>query len=305
MIKFFRNIEFNSQDVTLRGRLYIPDNQCQKHPVVVMATGFTATINGMTADKYAETFRDSGYAVLLYDHRNLGISDGQPRFELNFWVQARGYIDGIDFLTDQPEIDSERIAVWGASMSAREAFLVGSVDDRVKAIIALVPAFGDDLPVEDKDGSMYTLANETVHCDHIMGLPLTVTEKIPVVSPDQLGTPSKLTELTAYRWFMEHGTRFDSKWENVVSISTIDMPDLFHVGQCAAHLKAPILMVVAKGDEMEGASPTVSGYIYSSISQPKKWVDIDGGHFGLLYHPSEQFDKASQVQVEFLNKHFK
>jgi len=49
-----------------------------------MAHGFTTTINGMTADKYAERFRQAGYSVLLYDHRNLGISDGEPRQEINF-----------------------------------------------------------------------------------------------------------------------------------------------------------------------------------------------------------------------------
>ncbi len=43
-----------------------------------MAHGFTTTINGMTADKYAEEFREAGFAVALYDHRNLGISDSEP-----------------------------------------------------------------------------------------------------------------------------------------------------------------------------------------------------------------------------------
>lgn len=31
-----------------------------------MAHGFTATINGMIADKYAEEFCKAGFAVLLY-----------------------------------------------------------------------------------------------------------------------------------------------------------------------------------------------------------------------------------------------
>ena len=94
----FRNIEFKSQGATLRGRLYLPIIKSKKSPVVIMAHGFTTTIEGMTADKYAEEFREAGFAVALYDHRNLGISDGEPRQEINFWMQARGYIDAIDFL---------------------------------------------------------------------------------------------------------------------------------------------------------------------------------------------------------------
>jgi len=33
---------------------------------------------------------------------------------------------------------------------------------------------------------------------------------------------------------------------------------------------------------------------------PKQWADIDGGHFGLLYYPSEIFAQASKQQCQFL-----
>jgi predicted peptidase len=40
----YKNIEFKSQEVTLRGRLYLPDDKSEKRPVVIMAHGFTTTI---------------------------------------------------------------------------------------------------------------------------------------------------------------------------------------------------------------------------------------------------------------------
>lgn len=301
----FRNIEFKSQGAILRGRLFLPENKSKKNPVVIMAHGFTTTINGMTADKYAERFREEGFAVLLYDHRNFGISDGEPRQEINFWVQSRGYIDGIDFVITQPEIDTSKVAVWGASLSAREAFLVGSVDERVKAIINQIPAYGDNFPTIDTDGKLYSIAKETVLTERIKDLPHTVTGQMPIVSSDQLGTPSALSELTAYRWFIEYGGRYGTNWKNIVSFSNIKIPDLFHIGQCAQYLKAPILMVVATNDEMEGASNEVANEIFKMIEKPKKIVEIDGGHFGLLHYPSSIFDKSSQAQIDFLNKHFK
>lgn len=303
-IIMYRDIEFKSQGAILRGRLYLPGNKSKKSPVVIMAHGFTTTINGMTADKYAEKFREAGFAALLYDHRNLGISDGEPRQEINFWVQSRGYIDGIDFVYAQPEIDKTKIAVWGASMSSREAFLVGSVDDRVKSIITIIPAFGDELSTEDKDGKLYSFAKKTVLTERIKDLPHTVTEQMPIVSSDQFGTPSALSEITAYRWFIEYGGRYGTNWKNIVSYSNIETPANFHLGQCAPHLNAPILMVVAKNDEMSGASPDVSYEIFNMITQPKEWVDIDGGHFGLLHYPSPIFDKSNKVQIDFLKMQF-
>lgn len=304
-IIMYRNIEFKSQGATLRGRLYLPDNKSKKSPVVIMAHGFTTTINGMTADKYAEKFRDAGFAALLYDHRNFGISDGEPRQEINFWVQSRGYIDGIDFAFTQSEIDTTKIAVWGASLSAREAFLVGSVDERIKAIINQIPAYGDNFPEEDKDSKLYSFAKETVLTERIMDLPHKVTEQMPIVSSDQLSTPSALSEITAYRWFIEYGGRYGTNWKNIVSFSNIEIPELFHIGQCALHLKGPILMVVATNDEMEGASNKVTSEVFKMIKQPKEFVEIDGGHFGLLHYPSSIFDKSSKAQIDFLIKYLK
>lgn len=300
-----RDIEFESQGALLRGKLYLPENEEKKSPVVIMAHGFTTTINGMTADKYAEKFREAGFAVLLYDHRNFGISDGEPRQEINFWVQCRGYIDCIDFAVTEPEIDTTRIAVWGASLSASEAFLVGSVDERVKAIINQIPAYGEKFPIECKDVSLYSFAKKIVLSERIMDLPHTVSEQMPIVSSDQLGTPSALSEITAYRWFIEYGGRYGTNWKNIVSFSNIEIPDLFHIGQCAPHLKAPILMVVATNDEMEGASNKVTSEVFKMIKQPKKIIEIDGGHFGLLHYPSSIFDKSSKAQIDFLIKYLK
>ena len=65
-----RNIEFLSEGATLRGRLYIHPDQSTPAPVVVMAHGFSATINGMVADRFAEVFFDAGFTVLLYDHHS-------------------------------------------------------------------------------------------------------------------------------------------------------------------------------------------------------------------------------------------
>lgn len=281
----------------------MPISKSKYPPIVIMAHGFTTTINGMTADKYAERFQEAGIAVALYDHRNLGISDGEPRQEINFWVQARGYIDCIDFVSTLNEIDSTKIAVWGASMSAREAFLVGSIDKRVKAIITMIPALGDNLPEKDLDGELYSFAKNTVMSKRIMDLPHTFTEQMPIVSHDQLGTPSALSEITAFRWFIEYGGRYGTNWKNVVSFAYTEAPEKFHIGQCASHLKAPILMIIAENDEMEGASSKIALEIYKSIQQPKEILLVDGGHFGILHYPSSLFDKSSRAQIEFIKKY--
>jgi hypothetical protein len=293
-------VEFASEGATLRGRLWFGERSAERRPALIMAHGLSATIHGMTADRYAAVFRDAGLAVLLYDHRNFGISDGEPRQQINKWTQARGYRSALDFMERQPGIDANRLALWGDSMSAAEVIVVGAVDPRVKAIIAQVPACGDSPPPADPDGALFAeLAEKLLHGD-VSGNPENTFGPMPVVSSDQRGTPSLLKALTAYRWFIEHGCRFGSKWENS---ATLVAPATPNAVLCAPHLKAPLLMVLSPEDEMGGCKPSIARMAFAAAPEPKQLFETSGGHFGMLYHPSAEFDAASRVQREFLLRH--
>ena len=149
----YKSIEFQSEGATLRGRLYMPEGNSKKLPVIIMAHGYSATIEGMVADRYAEVFSKAGFAVLLYDHRNLGISGGEPRQEINRWTQARGYLDAIDFVVTLPGVDTTKIGLWGDSMSGDEVIFVAAMDHRVKTVVAQLPACGREMPPPDPTGS--------------------------------------------------------------------------------------------------------------------------------------------------------
>ena len=301
----FKNIEFKSEGATLRGRLYFPEGVSKNLPVIIMAHGYSATIEGMVADLYAEVFCHAGFAVLLYDHRNLGISDGEPRQQINRWTQARGIRDAVNFVITLPEIDSNKIGLWGDSMSGDEVIFVAAMDHRVKTVVAQVPACGRELPPPDPDGSLFeSLKNTFLHGD-IEGTPETTLGPMPVVSFDQETIPSLLKPLTAYRWFIEYGCRYNTKWVNNATYVTPNVPTKFNSVLCIPHLKAAILMMVAYEDEMEGANSDVARYAYKLAPEPKQLIEIDGGHFGLLFYPSKLFDEATAAQTNFFIEHLK
>ena len=111
----------------------------QAVPIVIMAHGTSATIT-MVADRYAEALREAGFAILLYDHRNFGISDGEPRGELNPWIQARGYRDAIDYVCSSAEVDKSRVAIWGDSLARVKC--LSACDHRVKRLFHRRPHAG-------------------------------------------------------------------------------------------------------------------------------------------------------------------
>ena len=295
-----RDVSFRSEGAEMSGWYYSPDTP-PPWPLVVMAHGFTAT-KEMVADRYAEAFREAGLAVLLYDHRGFGASSGEPRQQIDPWLQARGYRDAISFATTLDDVDSSRIALWGDSYSSGVALVVAALDDRAAALVVQVPALGAEVPPTDPDGSLRESIEETVRSGSADPTVDEIRGPMPVVWDDQDRRPSALTPETAFRWFNGYGTRTGTNWANEVTIVRPAHPVQWHPGLCASDVSCPTLFVVSPEDEMVRSSPAVARDAYDRLAGPKQWVEIPGGHFGLLYHPSETFDRASSEQARFLTE---
>jgi len=295
----YRVVEFPSEGATLQGRFYPPAAGAGRAPVVIIAHGTSATIT-MAIDRYAEVLQAAGLGVLLYDHRNFGRSGGEPRQEINPWIQARGYRAALDFAGSLPEVDAGRLALWGDSYTAGQVIVVSACDARVKAVVAQIPALGGKPAPPDPDGTLFAALRATLLGGAVDAAPVTTLGPLPVVSFDQLGTPSLLTPISAFRWFIEYGGRHGSGWQNWATRVTPNTPAPFHAGLAAPFVQAPILFMIAPEDEMPGANPAVSRAAYAAAPEPKELFEIGGGHFGLLHYPSELFDLASGVQRDFL-----
>jgi uncharacterized protein len=296
-----RDVTFGSEGADLEGWVYVPDSN-PPWPLVVMAHGFSATRH-MAADKYAEVLSAAGLAVLLYDHRGFGDSGGEPRRQINPWIEARGYRDAVSYGRSLEGVDQSRVALWGDSFSGGVALAVAGIDERVAALVVQVPALGREPPPADPDGSLYRAFKETILSGVVEPLEGEVQGPFPVVSDDQVRRPSALQPLTAYRWFIEYGGRFGSGWMNDVTRARPKTPVGWHPGLCAGHVCCPTLFLVSPQDEMPGALPAVARGAYDKVAGVKEWIEIDGGHFGLLYFPSEEFERVSSAQARFLSDH--
>src|SRR5271170_3759644 len=134
-----KDIEYKTENgVTLRGWHYVPDSGKGKFPTIVMAHGFSA-VKEMYLDRFAEAFAAAGLAALVFDNRNFGASDGEPRQEIDPWKQVRDYRDAITYAQELPETNPDRIGVWGSSYSGGHVIVVGAIDRRVKCVVAQVP----------------------------------------------------------------------------------------------------------------------------------------------------------------------
>lgn len=131
-------ISFESDGTLCRGDLFLPAVREVPVPCVVMAHGF-----GLTKDSglvpFARGFAEAGYAVVLFDYRGFGQSEGEPRRVLRVRRQLGDWHAALAFARGRAEIDPSRIATWGTSLSAGHALTCAAQDGRVSAVVAQNP----------------------------------------------------------------------------------------------------------------------------------------------------------------------
>jgi dienelactone hydrolase len=124
--------------VQLHTWVFHPETGPGPHPAITMAHGFAGLkYRGLRA--YAERFARAGFVVSVHDHRNFGLSSGEPRGDIDPWQQIADWRRVISHLESLPEVESGRIGLWGSSYAGGHALVLGSTDRRIKAVVAQVP----------------------------------------------------------------------------------------------------------------------------------------------------------------------
>lgn len=293
-----RDIEFNAEGTTLRGWLYLPDDFTGRLPAVVMAHGFSA-VKEMVLDRYAAAFAEAGIAALVFDHRGFGSSDGAIRQEIDPVAQVRDYRHALTYAATLPEIDAQRLGVWGTSYSGGHALLVAAIDRRVKCVVAqtaLVSGWRNVLRLVRAD----LLAGLRAMCDadraaRFAGLAPTL---IPVVSNDPMAACA-LPTADSWQWFTEAAKASAPAWRNELTLRSFEMLMEYEPGASIDRISpTPLLMIVAKNDHLAVADEAFAAY--ERALQPKQLVILPGGHFDAYV---KDFDRASVAAVVWLREH--
>ena len=114
-----------------RGELWLPDREAPA-PGVVLLSGYGDGFSPMRAALLASR----GYAVLDVWYHGLG---GGPTPEL-IEVPIETVTGAVDVLAGHPRVAGDRIGVFGTSKGAELALVAASIDPRIKAVAAWVPA---------------------------------------------------------------------------------------------------------------------------------------------------------------------
>ena len=279
-----KDIAFQSGGLTLRGWFYEPPTPSGKAPAIVMSHGFSAVKEQGLAG-FAEAFNTAGFAVMAFDHRHLGASDGEERGRIIPQEQHDDTRAALGWISAQPGVDPDRIGLWGSSYSGGHAMFVGAMDPRVKAVVAQAPAIDiarSLISLAGKDGfDAYLSLLAGDHAARNAGEP---GGRIPVVAPE--GQPSVLSTPDSYAWFTASKATAPNWVDTTTLESVARMAEYVPAGFIDLIAPKPLLIIAGTTDSLIPIALVRAAF--ARAGEPKKLVEIDCGHFdfypGMAHH---------------------
>ncbi|MDX2705453.1 alpha/beta hydrolase [Streptomyces sp. PA03-6a] len=290
------NVEFAAAaGVTLRGWLFLPDGQ-GPHPAITMAHGY-AGIKEHGLEPFARSFAEDGFVVLLHDHRTFGASDGEPRQDVDPWQQITDWRRAISYLESRPEVDADRIGLWGTSYAGGHAIVLGASDRRLRAVVAQVPTIsGYEQGQRRVPPDAVAALEESFAQDERARFRGEALHTQAVVSSDPT-VPAAYRTQEALDFYLQPTP--DGVWENKVTIRSTRAARMYEPGTWITRVSpTPLLMVIALGDTVTVTDLALAAY--ERALEPKRLHLLPGGHFDPYV---THFGQASTAALTWFREH--
>jgi dipeptidyl aminopeptidase/acylaminoacyl peptidase len=138
-------VEFQSFGTTVRGKLRLPDDGGTAFPVIVQGPGWLGLADAKTYESWHRAFTDAGFAVLVFDYRGFGNSDGDRGWILPDRM-VEDIINAVSFATTREDLDPARIGAYGiGGIGGGNAIIAAAKDERIRCLaVQSVVADGAD-----------------------------------------------------------------------------------------------------------------------------------------------------------------
>jgi uncharacterized protein len=273
--------------------LYLPETG-KKPSIVVMAHGFGAE-KAFGLPAYAGHFASNGLAILLFDYRCFGESDGEPRNYVDPFRHLKDWEAAVSHARSLPDINSDKLALWGSSFSGGHVIVTASKDPKISAIVAQVP-FVDSVSTTRMLGVKF-LMQAMPHA--IKDLARIAAFRAPhfvkiIGTPDEFAVMNTPESYPGFLSLVPKG----STWENQCPARILLTFSLYRPIASAHKIKCPALIMLAEKDSLIDATAVEK----TADKIPKgELVKYPFGHFDI--YTGEAFNDAVQKQAKFLKTH--
>jgi dipeptidyl aminopeptidase/acylaminoacyl peptidase len=141
MMSTTEEVRFHSEGAAIAATLQLPDGAGSDHPVsgIVQGPGWLGLRDAKLYAPYHEALLAAGMAVLVFDYRGFGGSEGDATY-LDPMNQVADWRNAVTYLGSRPEIDAGRLGTFGSGgTGGGNAIMAAGLDDRIKATVSQVP----------------------------------------------------------------------------------------------------------------------------------------------------------------------
>ena len=266
-----RTVEFTANNLLLRGWLRAPDAD-GPHPLVILAHGLGG-LKEWTIPDVADALVEAGIATMAFDYRNWGDSDGQPREEIDHCGRIEDWRSAISYATTLPEIDADRIGIWGTSLGGRDVLAVGAIDRRVRCVVAQVPLIKWDPPFASwlaGFGTDVGRYHEELADDRRRRALGYEPRYLPFADPDGGDDASAEYQNT---WGDEERRNYKGRI-TLQSYQPTVLTDMTNLTNLIA--PTPLRILIADNDVLPGQKEA-----FDAAAEPKSLVELPGHHYSL------------------------
>ncbi|HXO83386.1 MAG TPA: alpha/beta fold hydrolase [Mycobacterium sp.] len=275
--------------------LTLPDG-AGPHPVAVLAHGFGAN-HTMALRRYEQHFAASGVAVLAFDYRHLGESDGLPRQRLSLRRHRHDLGAAIDFVRESPDVDATRVALWGTSLGAMHVLRVAAERNDIAAVVVQCPIVSGPAALRRVGLGATLRLTPAILGDALRLATGRGRRYIPIVGP-----PGSLAAVTvpgaAEGWnsTVDPGGGFDNRVAAANAIG-IAVTSAKHV---ARRISAPLLVCVSQRETLMDPRHAEDVARRAPLGEMRHY---NGNHFEVYHQPL--LDDLLTDQTAFLRRHLR
>ena len=284
--------DFTCHGLKCAGVLLIPDG-ITRPPVIIMAHGFGAE-KSFGLEPYAERFIGQGLAVFLFDYRNFGESEGEPRNlispsrHLQDWQNALEHVRTLDL------IDHSKIILWGTSFSGGHALATAAKNHDIFAVVVQMP-FVDGLA----SAGIYSPGLLLKALGHAM---LDIPSMLLGIKPHYInivgenGRFGVLNTPDAEKGYLVL-IPADTQWQNRCPARILLTLPLYRPTNCADKINCPVLMIYAEHDSLIPATTVEAA---AERIKQVALIRMPIGHFDA--YTGEPMDEIVEAEIAFIKK---
>lgn len=296
-------VRFDSAEVPLFGLLFLPE-RAGPAPAIV-ALGPFGFVKEQAPMGYATRLARDGFAVLIFDPRYHGESEGTPRRLESPSAKIDDARAALKWMVAHAEVDGSRIGVLGICQGASEMIAVAAADDRVRASALvsgqylyrenLLGFFGGGGPTLDQRIARGRAALARYQADG------TVDYNAVVASEDK---SVALPWPPIHDWYHPWTTAKwgePSRWENRYATMSDAEVWTFDVDKHAPELRKPTLLI--HGEHSDGGIPAAK-HVHDIIgASDKRLIVVDGVFHTRFYDDPIVVGPAAAAVTEWFGTH--